>query len=375
MALNWLENGFICRNLCSPFVVKMDNEYLPDLENRYNTLLKQAEVAGADGDSLRVLEEYEHSVLESLYCYYRADISGSNEIIEDLLRGVGSDPLASGPLSESMAFPGAKGSEIQFFRSRKGDPSCSYIEKDMLHLPRSLRAKTGNYRFSIPGNPSFYLSNSSYGCWIETGFPPENEFNVAPVILDEALKVFNLAVSVRNHAHLDGFGAARVQCWLKLLVLMIATSYRVEETGRLFKSEYVVSQAIMVACKKMGYDGVAYLSKRVPNEVFSYCAINLALFVEYEEEYSSVARRVKLGKPLNYSVFKQLKPSLRYKSYELRSVNNALVVNMGDFDRQHPYRETEFYDYDVFLFSEWKDRGCGKGKDVASMGNAVPHER
>lgn len=115
MALNWLENGFICRNLCSPFVVKMDNEYLPDLENRYNTLLKQAEVAGADGDSLRVLEEYEHSVLESLYCYYRADISGSNEIIENLLRGVGSDPLASGPLSESMAFPGCKGERDTVF--------------------------------------------------------------------------------------------------------------------------------------------------------------------------------------------------------------------------------------------------------------------
>ena len=65
--------------------------------------------------------------------------------------------------------------------------------KDMLHLPKKMRSKSGNYRFSIPGNPSLYLSNSSYGCWIETGFPSDNEFNVSPVLLDGSQKIFNLA--------------------------------------------------------------------------------------------------------------------------------------------------------------------------------------
>ena len=68
----------------------------------------------------------------------------------------------------------------------------------MLHLPKEMRAKSGNYRFSIPGNPSLYLSNSSYGCWIETGFPSEINFNVSPVILDGTQKIFNLAVSSRD---------------------------------------------------------------------------------------------------------------------------------------------------------------------------------
>ncbi len=60
----------------------------------------------------------------------------------------------------------------------------------MMYLPISLRSKSGNYRFSIPGNPSLYLANSSYGCWIETGFPADIDFNVSsPVLLDGKQKI------------------------------------------------------------------------------------------------------------------------------------------------------------------------------------------
>lgn len=49
----------------------------------------------------------------------------------------------------------------------------------------------------------------------------------------------------------------------------LATSYRIKEEGRTFKSEYIISQSIMMACKRLGYDGVAYYSKRVYDEVFA----------------------------------------------------------------------------------------------------------
>lgn len=59
-------------------------------------------------------------------------------------------------------------------------------------------------------------------------------------------------------------------------MLDIATSYRVKEVNRTFKSEYIISQSIMMACKKLGYSGVAYYSKRVDDIAFARCAINLA---------------------------------------------------------------------------------------------------
>ena len=131
-------------------------------------------------------------------------------------------------LNNSYAFPGASKTEIQFFRCRIGNPSNAYEAKDMLHLPLKLRSKSGNYRFSIPGNPSLYLANSSYGCWIETGFPPENDFNVSPVLLDGTQKVFNLVVSIRDFHALNNFEENRVHCWLKLYMLTVATSYRIQ---------------------------------------------------------------------------------------------------------------------------------------------------
>ena len=61
----------------------------------------------------------------------------------------------------------------------------------------------------------------------------------------------------------------------------MATSYTVKESGRIFKLEYIVSQSIILAYKELGYDGVAYFSKLVSDEIFAYAATNLALFRPY----------------------------------------------------------------------------------------------
>lgn len=238
----------------------------------------------------------------------------------------------------------------------------------MLHLPKKMRAKSGNYRFSIPGNPSLYLANSSYGCWIETGFPSAIDFNVSPVLLDGTQKIFNLAVSIRDYHALHDLEANRVHCWLKLYMLSIATSFRIKEEGRTFKSEYVISQAIMMACKKLGYDGVAYYSKRVSDEIFSLCAINLALFVNYDDEYSEIVKHMKMDDSFNYALYNQLMPSLKYKTYDLRSVRTGAITNIGSYDRQYPYRETEFFAFDMFLFTTWRDKPNNKGKDHIPWG-------
>lgn len=164
----------------------------------------------------------------------------------------------------------------------------------MLHLPKTLRGKTGNYRFSIPGMPSLYLGNTSYVCWLETGKPSAHDFYVSPVIVDSSLRIFNLAVMTRNIINLKNLDKDTVHCWLKLIVLMIATSYVIKEENRTFKSEYIVSQSIMLACKNLGLDGVAYFSKRIEDEIFGFCAINLALFAPYDKKiihhYATILR-------------------------------------------------------------------------------------
>ena len=188
------------------------------------------------------------------------------------------------------------------------------------------------------------------------------------MLLEGNQKIFNLAVSLKDFRCLNEFEENRVHCLLKLYLLTIATSYVVKEENRIFKSEYIVSQSLMMACKKIGYDGIAYYSRRVDDEVFALCAINLALFVDYNGEYSDMIKHMKLDDAFNYSLYKQLDPSLKYKSYELRSTYTGYTTNIGSYDRQYPYRETDFYHFDEFLFTTWRDKPQGKGKDEIPWG-------
>ena len=368
MKLTWLNNGFICKELYAPFILDNDYDYLQDLSKKYSLIFEQALRAGADDESLHIISKYKKKITEALKCYYNADIAKCNTIIKNLIVDIGHDKLAVDCLNNSYAFHGRQGQEIQFFRCRLGNPSESFSVKEMLFLPIEMRSKAGNYRFSIPGNPSFYLSNSSYGCWIETGFPADIEFNVSPVVLDGTQKIFNLAISSRDFSCLNEFEENRVHCWLKLFMLSIATSYRIKETGRTLKSEYIISQSIMMACKKVGYDGVAYYSKRVSDEIFAFCAINLALFVDYSNKNDSIANHIKMDDSYNFALYKKLNSSLKYKRYDLRSVNTGLITNIGSYERQYPYRETDFYEFDQFLFSTWTDKPNNTGKDYVEWG-------
>lgn len=368
MKLSWMMNGFICRDLYAPFIIDRDNDYISDLKRKYKIVLNQAVKAGADEESLKTIRKFSKKIIEALNCYYTADIAKSNTIIKNLLIDIGEDPFAVNTLNSSCAFPGDHNQELQFFRSRTGNPSKAFTAKEMSILPLSLRSKSGNYRFSIPGNPSLYLANSSYGCWIETGFPSEIDFNVSPVVLDGTQKIFNLAVTIRDFHHLNEFESDRVHCWLKLYMLAIATSYRIKEDNRTFKSEYIISQAIMMACKKLGYDGIAYYSKRVDDESFALCAINLALFADYRKNSDSLEKHMKIDDSFNFFLFTQLGASLKYMEYPLRSIATGFITNIGGYDRQYPYREISFYEFDKFLFSTWERKPGDKAKDKVDWG-------
>lgn len=141
---------------------------------------------------------------------------------------------------------------------------------------------------------------------------------------------------------MNEFEDSRVHCWLKLYMLSIATSYRIKEENRTFKSEYIISQAIMMACKKLGYDGVAYYSKRVDNELFALCAINLALFADYGKKNSSLEKHMEIDNAFNFFLYTQLANSQKYRDYDLRSVSTGFITNIGGYDRQYPYREISF---------------------------------
>ena len=79
-------------------------------------------------------------------------------------------------------------------------------------------------------------------------------------------------------------------------------------------------------------------------------------------------RDMKIDDAFNFGLYKQLHTSLTYKTYELRSIRTEFITNIGNYDRQYPYTETLFLDFDRFLFSSWRDKPNGKGKDEILWG-------
>lgn len=366
--LGWITKAdFMNSDLWAPFKLDSDIEYYDDLCKKYRVLLDTATKSGADEESLKIIKKYTSKIREAIRKYYYGQISTSHAIIKNLLRDVVNNPLAVSNINSSKAFPGVS-KEIQFFRARINEDVTIFKPKDMLHIPFNMRGKTGNYRFSIPGIPSLYLGNTSYACWLELGCPAEHRYNVSPVLLDGTQKILNLAVMTRKQFDVNDCNEEYVHCWLKLLCLMIATSYVIKEKERSFKSEYIISQSIMLGCKELGLDGVAYFSKRVEDEVFAFAAINIALFTNYEKgkKYSEICKHIKVDESYNFAMFKQLGDVDKKKEYEdYRVLQTGLPTKIGKYNRQFTFGETEFCKFDKFLFSTWKD------KEKVKYGNAL----
>lgn len=399
--MSWIDD-FSSNELIAPFTVEYDNDYRDDLKNRYKALISTAEEAGADQESLDILKDFSFKINGALGSYYRGEIASCYQKIQNLVRDCiesdKDDHIAVCNVNSNVIFPRSDIhadksesvdwnnpairdlKELQLFRARESDDAGGFSAKEMFHLPFNLRSRTSNYRFSIPGVPSLYLANTSYGCWIELERPSEHNFNVSPVLLDNTQSIFNLVVSITEHSLLDikvgdtgntlsDEQLRKVHTWLKLVTFMIATSYKVKEKGRSFKSEYIISQAIMIACNHLKISGVGYYSKRVENEFLARAAINLALFApyRYHKDYAELCEHLKVDDSFNYMMFRQLERSETEKDYDLRIDDDPYIQNIGKMTRQYSYRETEFYRFDKFMFSRWKE----EGKDLIVFGNAM----
>ena len=92
-------------------------------------------------------------------------------------------------------------------------------------------------------------------------------------------------------------------------------------------------------------------------------------------DYPDLVDHIKLDDSFSYFVIKQLLPCARVCQYKLRSVNNPFIVNISinNEDRQFSYRDTEFYEFDCFLFDSWTKKRGGRDKDSLSWGHANEH--
>lgn len=250
----WIEK-IDFQKFAMPLVVKIDNEYYPGIVEKLADLVFELERCGASDKIVLAVKEYRKKIISSIILYYQGDLVDAQLIVNEMLDEFNDAAPAITDINSSIAFPGGGPdySEVQFFRARLSENVVEFSSEDMLHIPFNKRHIVKSERFSIPGLPCLYLGNSSYACWVEMGCPADHRFNVAPILLDNTQKVLNLTVSISalyafnesENTLSESENENYVISLLKLFVLTLCTSYKVEETNRNFKSEYILPQMLM----------------------------------------------------------------------------------------------------------------------------------
>lgn len=362
---DWIEQ-LDFQKFAMPFTVKRDADYFPKLTELLNDFASSIENNGAKSNIVASIKDYVQNIITSIELYYQGNLVDAQLLINKMIAEFGDDAPAVTDINSSIAFPGGgpNYSEVQFFRARLSENVVEFSAKEMLHIPFNLRHIVKSERFSIPGLPCLYLGNSSYVCWAEMGCPADHRFNVAPVILDNSQRVLNLTVSISNLLAFSEESSAMTEenaekyviNLLKLMILTFCTSYKVEEANRNFKSEYILPQMIMLACKSRNLDGITYYSKQIPYEGFACTVgVNLVLFATYngEESLSSICDHLEVGTAFNFALFKQLLHCQTYKEYNLRILSSPYINNIGTRSHWFPYQETQFFEFDKYLFANW----------------------
>lgn len=358
--INWILD-FCNLGLLTPININEDCKYYPVLEDKL-TVLKEMMAQDHAPEAIQTkVKDISDCILDSMQLYYRGSIDDAQIKIYSLIEDISKKPLSISDIQNSISLSklenfideNKKSETVRLFHARTSEKVVDYSSVDMLHIPFSLRDRMRPQRFSIPGLPCYYLSTTSLCCWYEMGRPPENQFNVSAIELNGKFRILNLGISSQHFVDYKGFIDRKkfqeefenpdslLFSLICLRVLAIATSFRVKrnDENAPFKSEYIISQLIMLAAKKLGFDGVAYLSKRYRQDTVSIPFFaNLALFAPYdgEEKYSKLIDRIKLSEPINYSAYKQKRQDL------------LMVDQYGLIDN---YYNTFFYLFDDYLWN------------------------
>lgn len=339
----------------TPIIIDTDSSYRDSLKNIFDNLEKVLIEVSADDFYVQATRKYRAALLFSIDQYYLGYISEAQDRIYQLVNQFDGSSLAVSNINNSFSFGNyTNEQEVQFFRARCNDKIVDYKKEEMLHIPFSKRSIVKSERFSIPGLPCLYLGTTSYVCWLELGRPADHMFNVSPIMLDNTQRILNLAINFNDFCSAKECSEQKREILFQLFLLSLATSFKVREENRSFKSEYIISQLIMLACMKMKLSGITYYSKQVDNDIFAYSiGVNLALFATYTQgkELSEICNHIFVSDSFNYSMYKQLLPSQTCRQVRLRIDDIGNIQNIGDFKRQYPYRETEFYRFDQYLYA------------------------
>lgn len=279
---------------------------------------------------------------------------------------------------EPFLFPENKGQVAHtiglykpFYRARVGSNKL-FTKEQMFHLPFSKREFASTQRFSIPGLPCLYLSNSIYVCWEELNRPPINKLQVSRfqqenlnlIILDLSITAEQIRIitklkaeqKVKSKYDYDFMAFWFLMTW----PLSLICSLNVKNESAPFKHEYIFPQFLLqwVTFNKE-VDGIKYFSvKSNPYNKEDFSQYTNYVFPPKEMTLGNycnhLKRSFKLTDPISFEVFKTVDPNYIFISKEwLEKVKYKVLIESIRVELikgfKMPYTHTLFGKLELFM--------------------------
>lgn len=251
--------------------IQKSNDYFPDFlatridefidfyKTKFHNLIDEQTNKDKKGNLLRKINALASALKETIDLYYAGEIFNASEKFNKSLDIILFDNIKSiTTISEKKIF----------YRSRKNE-FTNFSKEDLFHIRFENRHLVSTNRYSVPGFPALYLSDSTYTCWEESNRHRLRELWFAKIETQTVLKVLQIervedviATSDKN----DEIEAKLIPLLRHLLLypLTIACTIKVKNTNGNFKPEYIIPQLLMqYIAKSDKIDGIKFPSTKI----------------------------------------------------------------------------------------------------------------
>lgn len=233
--------------------------------------------------------------------------------------------------------------------------------KDIFHVPFEIRHKINSNRYSIPGYPTLYLSNSVYIAYQELGAPDYDNLYVSKFMHTEW---FNYSETLLDMTNKPMFDTPDFQFkFLARWILTMSCSIKVGYSDSPFKPEYVIPQIILQWVKNninIGHRkviGVSYSSTKVQDFKNGFYGhfYNTAIPIHHSNKSGFcdvLSKQFCLTKPINFSKALKLDTNViqqgQVKSFEMNGATIEYIKSdFGKIEQvlsEVPYSELFYVD-------------------------------
>jgi hypothetical protein len=241
-----------------------------------------------------------------------------------------------------------------FYRVRVSENKYSFNKNEIFHIPFHLKHLICTQRYSIPGFPCLYLSDSLFTCWEEMKRPDLNKLHASRFNLKKTIQLLEIPNPkneidkyVNDDSIVEGVFGIGIDSLLVNFPLYLACSIQVKKPKNNFKIEYVIPQLLLQYIRNNdAIAGIKYFSTNIDpnsndnieghfnNYVFPVKESTLEGFCPILEDTFSITE------PISLSMIQNSGRNILFNQNELESsVIKSVELIKGE---KIPYSKTPF---------------------------------